>query len=214
MAKPAGKALVLLSGGIDSSVCLFLAVAERGPGRVLAVTFEWGQIAWPEEREASFAVARAAGVRPPAIVSIRFPYGGPLTGEAARIPAVGPCPASGSFFPARNLVMLSYAFGIAAVEGADAVYFGPAASDRPGYPDCRSEFVDAMEEAGNRALGGAGSSPISVLAPLVEMPKERIVELARRLGVPLESTFSCYAPVNGNPCGTCESCLDRKEAGA
>ncbi len=204
------RALVLLSGGVDSSVCLFLAAKEHGLEAVLAVTFDWGQLAWPQEREASLAVARAAGLEPPTFVSIKFPYGGILTGGERQIHIKVPDPLCESFFPARNLVLLSYAFGIAFVQRADAIYFGPGAADQPGYPDCRPGFVMAMEEAGNEALG---APRISLLAPLIGMPKARIVEMGRELGVPLESTFSCYTPVEGAHCGACGACLERSRAG-
>lgn len=211
-----GNSLVLLSGGVDSSVCLFLAARERGAGSVSAVTFDWGQLAWPQEREASAAVCRAAGVDPPRFVTIAFPYGGLLTGgdgfEArGSDPGIAPGDDRGAaFFPGRNLVMLSYAFGLAAVGGAGAVYFGAGEADQAAYHDCRPGFIAAMEEAGNSALGGRG---IALLAPLVDVAKAEIVRLGRELGVPLGSTFSCYTPREGAPCGACEACRQRAGLG-
>lgn len=209
------KAIVLLSGGIDSAVCLFKAVQDQGARNVVPLTFDWGHRSWREERKASEALARAVGVEPPVIVAIRFPYGGLLTDEEASVPldrskhdieGRGIAP---TFFPGRNIVMLSHAFGLAASRGADTIYFGPNSVDEHGYPDCRKAFVSAMEAAGNIGLAVEG---IELVAPLIEMSQADIVVMGEGLGVPWGLTFSCYAPAAGKPCGRCDSCSIRREA--
>jgi 7-cyano-7-deazaguanine synthase len=208
-------AVVLLSGGVDSAVCLFKAVGDSGPGEVVALTFDWGQRSLDEEAESSRSLCEAAGVRPPLIVRIQFPYGGLLTEEGVEIPGDrtaleitggGVAP---TFFPARNLVMLAHAFGLAASEGVHSIYFGASASDESGYPDCRPAFVSAMETAGNLALGG---HRVSIATPLIGMSKAAVIALGEELGVPWRLTFSCYTPVGGRPCGRCDSCVLRRAA--
>lgn len=211
----AGKAVVLLSGGVDSAVCLFRAVRDLSPESVMCLTFDWGQRSWDQEREAAIDLARIAGVERPRLVCVNFPYGGLLTDEDAQIPldrtvrdieegGVAP-----TFFPGRNLVMLSHAFGIASCEGACAVYFGPNALDAAGYPDCRADFTEAMENTANLALGNPG---IRLETPLARMSKADIVKMGEEFGVPWELTFSCYAPVERRQCGRCDSCQQRRGA--
>lgn len=209
------KAIVLLSGGVDSAVCLFSAARELGPGNVVALTFDWGQRSLAEELRSSRLLCHAAGVEPPVVTRLQFTYGGLLTEEGVEVPldrtareitegGVAP-----TFFPARNLVMLAHAFGLAAREDARAIHFGASESDESGYPDCRIDFVSAMEKAGNLALGG---THVSIAAPLINMSKASVITLGEEIGVPWELTFSCYTPVEGRPCGRCDSCVLRREA--
>ena len=216
MVEAVAQALVLLSGGVDSAVCLFKAVRSLGPAEVTALTFDWGQLSFAQEREAAETLAATAGIAPPLIVRIEFPYGGALTEEKAAIPldrTVQEMEAEGgaapTFFPGRNLVMLAYAFGLASVGGARSIYFGANALDFNGYPDCRPDFIAAIEAAGNMALDGPR---IEVVAPLIHMSKFDIVATGEELGVPWELTFSCYAPIDGKPCGRCDSCTIRRNA--
>ena len=195
---------------------MFEAVRSLGTAEVTALTFDWGHLAYEEERRAAEALAAAAGIAPPRLVHIQFPYGGPLIDEKAEIPldrTVGQIQADGgispTFFPARNLVMLAYAYGLTAVEGAEAIYFGTEASDSAGFPDCRPDFVAAVESAGNLALGGPG---IELITPLIHMSKDKIVLMGEDLGVPWELTFSCFVPVDGKACRRCDSCVLRRNA--
>lgn len=210
------EAIVLLSGGIDSAVCLFEAVRSNGGAEVTALTFDWGQLAFEEERRAAGALADAAGTAQPRFLSVRFPYHGALTDGTMGIPldrTVGQIEAergaAPTFFPARNLVMIAYAYGEAYTSGADEIYFGSDASDLAGYPDCRPDFLAAVESAGNLALGG---TQIELVTPLIRKSKPEIVTMGEGLGVPWELTFSCYAPVDGRPCGRCDSCVLRRDA--
>ena len=209
-----GRAVVLLSGGIDSAVCLYIAVRKHGPENIAALTFDWGQRCAAEEWEAATLLAQEAGVAEPILVTVRFPYEGLLTvtpgpGQIeVNKEREGPV-AEPTFFEGRNMVLLSYAFGFAARESASAVYFGACADDAEGYPDCREDFVRAMERAANLALGDPG---IVLEVPVIAMKKARIISLGQEVGVPWTLTFSCYAPDEGRHCLECSSCARRREA--
>ena len=208
------RSLVLLSGGMDSAVCLYRAVAECGAQEVEAVFFDWGQRSLSPELSAARALCRDAGVAEPVLIELDFPCGGALTEPGARLPT-GRTPseiaASGTaetFFPGRNLVMLAHAFGMAASRGAGRIYFGPNADDATGYPDCRRECLVPLADACR--LGT--ETNIELALPLIEMSKQQVVEAGDALGVPWDKTFSCYAPVDGRHCGTCDSCVLRDSA--
>lgn len=207
------RAVVLLSGGLDSAVCLWLAALELGGENVFPVTCDWGQLSSSAELKAAAALSLEAGTAQPVVVRFEFPFDTPLTsaglaaGEGTSgAAALGRAP---TFVPGRNLVMLAYAFAIAGEVDADSVYFGACAADASGYPDCRPEFIEAAEKAGNLALGTDG---IKVVAPLIGKSKAEVVRMGEELGVPWELTFSCYAPEEDGHCGECESCVLRRSA--
>ncbi len=207
-------ALVLLSGGMDSAVCLYEAIEAHGTVAVECLFFDWGQLAVEQERRCCSALCRAAGVAPQIEVELHFPYRGPLTDESLGMPrGRTPSQISGggveaTFFPGRNLVMLASAFGIAAARGIERIYFGATAQDGSGYPDCRAEFLRAMEDACSAGVG----REIELVTPLLGMSKARVALRGEELGVPWDLTFSCYAPRGGEPCGTCDSCVLRGNA--
>ena len=208
------RALVLLSGGMDSAVCLYRAVSDCGADEVEAVFFDGGQRALTQEIDAARSLCRAAGVAEPVPVELDFPYGGVLTEPGAGMAAgrtpreIAAAGVADTFFPGRNLVMLAHAFGIAAARKFDRIYFGPNADDAAGYPDCRRECLLEME----RACRLGTDTEVELAVPLIGMSKDHVVEAGDRLGVPWEMTFSCYAPVDGAPCGTCDSCILRTDA--
>ncbi|MFH1149909.1 MAG: 7-cyano-7-deazaguanine synthase [Actinomycetota bacterium] len=208
-----GGALVLLSGGMDSAVCLYRAVADHAPTRVKSVFFDWSQRALARELSAARALCAATGVAEPHIVEVRFPYGGGLTEPGAPLARgrstdeIGAGGTADTFFPGRNLVFLSYAFGMAAVSGHTDVYLGAGADDTAGYPDCRGDFLASMEHA---ARLGLDCARLSLVLPLIDLDKEGIVSLGDSLGVPWDLSFSCYAPENGEHCGVCDSCVLRE----
>lgn len=211
---PVTRAVVLLSGGMDSAVCLRIASRRHGPGRVKALFFDWGQLALDEEQEAAFTICREAGISAPAVVRLDFPYGGNLTCRTTDI-ALGRTAEeilsggiSDTFFPGRNAVMLAYGYGTAAALGAGEVYFGANAQDRVGYPDCRPAFLEMISEALNAGLEGE----IELVTPVAGMDKAQVVEAGDALGVRWESTFSCYAPADGGACGACDACVLRTRA--
>lgn len=213
-------AVVLLSGGLDSAVALGMARA-RGL-RCLALAVEYGQ-RHAAELDASRAVADALGAPWVTVhVSLDAVGGSALTDPAIDVPKDRADPARAravpvTYVPARNLIFLSIAAGVAEVRGASAIFIGVNAVDYSGYPDCRAEFITAFEHAarlGTRA-GTEGAAPVRVETPLMEWTKARIVQEGARLGVPLHLTLSCYDPVRDARamwvhCGRCDSCQIRR----
>ncbi|HZQ27887.1 MAG TPA: 7-cyano-7-deazaguanine synthase QueC [Acidimicrobiales bacterium] len=200
--------VVVLSGGLDSTVCLALAVEQASP--VTALTFDYRQRHWVELDHAA-GVAGYYGVEHE-VVRLELPrWTSALTDKNVDVPEAG---ASGdeippTYVPGRNLIFLSVAAGVAEVHGADAVYLGVNALDYSGYPDCRPEFIEAFTEAANLALKrGSEGHLIDVRTPLMELAKAEIVQLGLERGAPLHLTWSCYR--GGTvPCGRCDSCALR-----
>lgn len=211
-----GGDLVVLSGGLDSTVCLGLAVRDAGAGgrgRVTAVTFDYGQRHRVELRSAR-AVAGHYGVEH---LEIRIDptgwAGSALVDPAIEVPdadAKGDAVAIPvTYVPARNLVFLSMAMAIAEARDADRVHLGVNALDYSGYPDCRPEFVDSFRATAALALKrGVEGRAIDVCTPLIDLGKADIVRLAVELGTPLEMTWSCYRG-RESPCGACDACALR-----
>ena len=207
-----GAALVVLSGGLDSTVCMAVA-RNDGANRLLAVTFDYGQRHRIELARAA-AVAVAYGAEHLVVaIDMRGWGGSALTDDSIDVPSAsdggegGPIPVT--YVPARNLIFLSLAAGIAEARGADTVYLGVNALDYSGYPDCRPEFVDAFRAAAALALKrGVEGDPLDVRTPLVDATKADIVRLGVDLGAPLHLTWSCYRG-GPDPCGDCDSCALR-----
>jgi len=203
-------AVVLLSGGLDSTVCL--AVARRQAGQALAVTVDYGQ-RHRIELERAAQVARYLGAEHLVAGVDLSPWGGSsLTDASLEVPdAQG---RSGddiptTYVPARNIILLSLAAGIAEARGADAVYLGVNALDYSGYPDCRPEFVEAFRVAASLALKrGVEGRPLDFHTPLIDLSKSAIVRLGVELGAPLALTWSCYRG-GPQPCRTCDACVLR-----
>lgn len=214
--------MVLLSGGLDSAVALGIARAQGL--RCLALAVEYGQ-RHAAELGASRAVAAALGAEWLTVrVDLGALGGSALTDEAIAVPKDRPDPARApgvpiTYVPARNLIFLSVAAGIAEVHGASTIHIGVNAIDYSGYPDCRAEFIRAFEAAarlGTRVgTEGGGGAPLRVETPLVAWTKARIVQEGARLGVPMHLTLSCYDPVRDGHsawrhCGRCDSCAIRR----
>lgn len=203
------RAVVLLSGGLDSAVMLALAQRERT--EIHAVSFDYGQ---HHDLELIMAAkqAEAANVEHRLIVIDPTPLGGSgLTADIATPRHVPTTPNSrpASYVPARNTLMLSFALALAETTGAYNIYIGANADDRITYPDCREEYFAAYTRMA--ALGTNLDGHIRVLAPLLNMPKHQIVLLGKELGVDFANTSSCYDPLtSGRPCGGCESCRQRR----
>ncbi|MFP5378138.1 MAG: 7-cyano-7-deazaguanine synthase QueC [Acidimicrobiia bacterium] len=205
-------AVVALSGGLDSTVCLALARADRH--RPLALTFDYGQRHRAELARAA-AVADHAGAEHLVVsIDLRGWGGSALTDDAVDVPSpsaggpgAGPVPVT--YVPARNLVFLSIAVGLAEARHADAVYLGVNALDYSGYPDCRPEFVESFRATAALALKrGVEGRPVEVRTPLIGLTKAAIVRLGLELGAPLALTWSCYREVEA-PCGDCDACALR-----
>lgn len=214
------KAVVLLSGGLDSTTALY--AARRDGYEPVCLSIHYGQL---HERELASAKKIAASLRLEHwIVPISLPWGGSaLTDSQITLPKgrnekemSGEIPVT--YVPARNSIFLSLAASLAETKGAEAIYFGANALDCSGYPDCRPEFIEAFEEMilrGTKA-GVQEGRTLRVAAPLLRLSKAEIVCLGRELGVPFELTWSCYEGKE-LPCGECDSCLLRakgfREAG-
>lgn len=207
------KAVVLLSGGLDSATVL--AIARSEGFECHALTVRYGQ-RHSEELQAAQSVARALGAASHRVVSVdlRAIGGSALTDEievpkdreaeemASEIPV--------TYVPARNTTFLSLALGYAEVIGARDLFVGVNAVDYSGYPDCRPEFVAAFESLANVATAaGVSGSRFRVHAPLIHLTKAQIIEIGLALGVDYGKTHSCYDPVDGKACGRCDSCRIR-----
>lgn len=209
-------AIVLLSGGLDSATAL--AIAQHEGFEVHALTVIYGQ-RHSVEIEAARRVAIARRVRDHRMVSVDL---GAIGGSALTAPIEVPKDRDEgemtagipiTYVPARNTVMLSLALGFAEVIGAGDIYIGVNAVDYSGYPDCRPEFVSAFEQLANVATkAGVEGQRFSIHAPLIELTKVDIIRKGLELGVDYGLTHSCYDPVNGRPCGHCDSCLIRERA--
>ncbi|QOJ13367.1 MAG: 7-cyano-7-deazaguanine synthase QueC [Planctomycetia bacterium] len=213
------RAVVLLSGGLDSAT--ILAIARADGFRVHALSFDYGQ-RHADELEAARRCAAATGVDEHLILELDLrPIGGSaLTADIAVPkdraglfdPAKREVPAT--YVPARNTVFLAMALALAEARGASDIYIGVNALDTSGYPDCRPEFITAFEALAAVAtrVGADGASP-RVRAPLLHMSKAQIIRRGLELGVDYGVTRSCYDPdATGRACGHCDSCRLRLAA--
>jgi 7-cyano-7-deazaguanine synthase len=202
--------LVILSGGLDSTVCM--ALAARDTGGVLALTFDYGQRHRVEIDRAAL-VAEHYGAEHLVVVLDASRWGGSaLTDPTIEVPEAAADDAIPvTYVPARNLVFLAVAMGVCEARGADVVYLGVNALDYSGYPDCRPEFVRAFEAAAALALKrGVEGNPVEVRTPLIALTKADIVRLGVSLGAPLHLTWSCYRG-DDEPCGRCDACALRSK---
>ncbi len=212
------RAVCLLSGGLDSSTCLVWAKQQQF--EVYALSFDYGQ-RHAVELEAAKSVAQSVGVAQHVTVRVdmRVFGGSALTSDEIAVPKGREESAMSAeipvtYVPARNTVFLSYALAWAEVLGASDIVIGVNAIDYSGYPDCRPEFIRAFETLANLATkaGVEGSMHLHVHTPLIDLTKAGIIDLARRLGLDLGLTHSCYDPEDsGYPCGECDSCQLRKK---
>jgi len=217
------RAVVLLSGGLDSATTLALAI-EQG-FESFALTVRYGQ-RHAVEIERAAAMARSLGARQHRVVDLDLSFvgGSALTDPTIDVPKArshdqiesGIPP---TYVPARNTVFLSLALAWAEGLGACDLFLGVNAVDYSGYPDCRPEFIEAFEALANRATKlGVETRPFRVHAPFLRWTKAQIVREAVRLGIDPGRTLSCYDPgPGGRPCGQCDSCVLRargfREAG-
>ena len=203
------KAVILLSGGLDSATVLAIARAEGFDCHALAV--DYGQ-RHRSELAAAQRVAAAAGAPLKVLpLDLRAIGGSALTDDIA-VPEGGTEGIPVTYVPARNTIMLSLALGYAEVLGAEDIFIGVNAVDYSGYPDCRPEFIEAYQAmarlATKAAVEGAG---MTIHTPLIDLTKAEIIRAGSELGVDYSLTVSCYqADADGRACGACDSCLIRK----
>jgi 7-cyano-7-deazaguanine synthase len=204
-------AVVILSGGLDSTVCL--AEAVQAHDRVIALSINYGQ-RHSIELDRARAIANRYGVEHIEQRLDLSAWGGsaltdasievPTAEAAARGPAI-PI----TYVPGRNLIFLSLAVALAEARGASTVYIGVNALDYSGYPDCRPEFIDSFRATAALALRvGVEGAAVDIATPLLDLSKAQIVRRGVELGAPLELTWSCYRGVD-RPCGDCDSCVLR-----
>ena len=211
--RTAPRAVVLLSGGLDSSTCL--AVARRDGFEAHALSVNYGQ-RHRTELDRARRVARALGAADHRVVRVDLSaFGGSALTDAGlavpkdRSPRRGGIPVT--YVPARNTVLLALALAHAETLGASDIYVGVNAIDYSGYPDCRPAFIHAFERLARVATrAGVEGRPLRVRAPLLRLTKAGIVRLGTELGVPYRLTLSCYDPVRGRACGRCDACQLRR----
>lgn len=206
------KAVVLLSGGLDSATAL--AMARRDGYGCHALSVDYGQ-RHESELVAAQRVARQLGALEHRVVHLDMgQFGGSaLTDAALDVPVA---PTSGipiTYVPARNTIMLSLALGWAEVLDAEAIYVGVNAVDYSGYPDCRPAFVEAFQRLADLATRRAVEGhPIKIMSPLILLSKAEIIRQGMALGVDYAQTVSCYqADAQGRACGACDSCRFRRQ---
>ncbi len=209
------KAIILTSGGLDSTTCMAVAV-DAGFDPV-ALSFDYGQ-RHRVELEAARKVAQHYGVNEHFVTPIGLfrDIGGSALTDDIEVPTSAVAEDIGddipvTYVPARNLVFLSMAVGVAETCGANDIFIGVNALDYSGYPDCRPEFIEAFAAtAGLATKVGVEGHQLTIHTPLIDLTKAGIVSLAKRLDAPLHLTHSCYAPNEaGIACGRCDSCLLR-----
>jgi 7-cyano-7-deazaguanine synthase len=215
----APTAVVLLSGGLDSTTVL--AIARSEGFAVHALSFRYGQ-RHAAEIDAARRIARRAGVRQHHIVDIDLTqFGGSALTSDIPVPKDRDLAGSAStsreipitYVPARNTIFLSYALALAEVTGSANIFIGVNALDYSGYPDCRPEYIEAFERMANLATraGVEGTTKVAIRTPLIALSKSGIIMLGTSLGVDYSDTTSCYDPTaDGEACGRCDACQLRR----
>ncbi len=209
------KAIVLLSGGLDSTVALYKAQAD-GFDELYALSFDYGQ-RHARELECARAAAGKIGVVAHHVVSLKLDlWGGSSLTDKGMMVEEGNMNSQeipNTYVPARNMIFLSVAASLAEAVGARDIYIGVSEVDYSGYVDCRRDFIEAMEQAINKGTVCAVEhhEKITIHAPFIHKTKAEEIRLGRHLGVDFDLTWSCY---NGGekPCGMCDSCLLRAKA--
>jgi 7-cyano-7-deazaguanine synthase len=201
------KAIVLVSGGLDSATCLAIAQAEGYA--CYALSFDYGQRS-VSELAAAARLAEAAGVVAHKILPIDMGAIGrsALTDRSIAVPEQETQGIPITYVPARNTVFLSYALAWAEVVSAEAIFIGVNALDYSGYPDCRPEYINAFQSLIDLATkAGVEGKSIALRTPLIDLTKAEIIDVGLRLGVDYAATVSCYqADEDGRACGRCDSC--------
>jgi 7-cyano-7-deazaguanine synthase len=212
------KAIVLLSGGMDSSTLLYYVAKKFGADNVSSLIFDYGRLKkqdedFPKEVGAALSVTRKLHVRHKFIQIAGLPNC-PLTSSARKIPDQSEGKQRATVVPGRNSILLAYGLshGESLVKGEESsdrisVFYGACAEDKLSYPDCRPSYVEAMK----RVFEESSEGRVTLEAPFAEMTKEDILTAGIQLGVPYELTYTCYR--GGYPsCGLCDACVERIDA--
>lgn len=206
------RAVVLLSGGLDSVTAL--AIAKEQGYECYTLSFDYGQ-RHDTELTAAAKLSKQVGAVEHKVISIdlRTIGGSALTDNSLAVPEEHKEGIPVTYVPARNTIFLSIALGWAEVLEAKAIFVGVNAVDYSGYPDCRPEFIAAFEKLANLATkAGVEGNHLEVSAPLMNMNKADIIKTGARLGIDYSQTISCYqADKNGHACGRCDSCHFRRQ---
>ena len=212
------KAIVLSSGGIDSTTAM--AIARSKNKEIYALSFRYGQ-RHSLELDASKKIARIMGAKIHKIIDIDLrQFGGSALTDDMIVPKhdtleqIQGDKIPVTYVPARNTIFLSYAMAWAEVLTADSIYIGVTAVDYSGYPDCRPEFIEAFERMANLATrtGVTKETRLKIETPLIHLSKAQIIQTGMELGVDYSLTLSCYDPdERARSCGRCDACLHRKK---
>ena len=213
MSKKSNKALVLLSGGLDSSVVL--SVCQDKGYDIYAISFDYGQRHKVELEYAKFQ-ATFFNCISHEVFKMEF-YGGSALTDDIKVPKNRDSHSMSkdipvTYVPSRNIVFLSFASGYAECHDIDNIFIGVNAIDYSGYPDCRKNFIDNFEKLINKSTKkGLEGSQFKINTPLINLSKKDIIKLGHKNGVDFSMTSSCYSPKLKKNCGVCDSCLLRKQ---
>ena len=213
MSKKSNKALVLLSGGLDSSVVL--SVCQDKGYDIYAISFDYGQRHKVELEYAKFQ-ATFFNCISHEVFKMEF-YGGSALTDDIKVPKNRDSHSMSkdipvTYVPSRNIVFLSFASGYAECHDIDNIFLGVNAIDYSGYPDCRKNFIDNFEKLINKSTKkGLEGSKFKINTPLINLSKKDIIKLGHKKGVDFSMTSSCYSPKLKKNCGVCDSCLLRKQ---
>ena len=213
MSKKLNKALVLLSGGLDSSVVL--SVCQDKGYDIYAISFDYGQRHKVELDYAKFQATFFKCISHE-VFKMEF-YGGSALTDDIKVPKNRDSHSMSkdipvTYVPSRNIVFLSFASGYAECHDIDNIFIGVNAIDYSGYPDCRKNFIDNFEKLINKSTKkGLEGSKFKINTPLINLSKKDIIKLGHKNGVDFSMTSSCYSPKLKKNCGVCDSCLLRKQ---
>ena len=207
------KAVVLLSGGLDSTTCAYVAKSQGY--EVYALSFDYGQ-RLKRELDSARAVAKAVGAKEHVVMTFDLTRwgGSALTDDSLEVPTGREASEMEesipvTYVPGRNTLFLSFGLSYAEAIGAEAIFIGVNAYDYSGYPDCRPEFIAAYQEMARLGTkAGVEGHPIRIETPLLHLNKAGIVKLGQSVGADYGLTWSCYQG-GATPCGTCDACILR-----
>ena len=205
------KTIVLLSGGLDSSVVLSIAIKEKFETHCLSFRYQQRH-----QKEIFFAKKQVLEQKPKShkIVNLDF-YGGSSLTDNLDVPKhknveLIPNSIPNTYVPGRNLIFLSYALGYAEYLGCNSIFIGVNSIDYSGYPDCRPEFINAFEKVSNLSTKkGIQGNKVIIHTPLIKKTKKEIIKLGNKNKINFKNTLSCYSPKNKLACGECDACLLR-----